>query len=217
MDCPSWKKLRIFGIATVAMLICSGCAEAPRVDGPVIVEAGSTWTFERRDSGSFGKGTAQQTNTARGEQSWQGRRVRATELPQGTRLADPDKGDWLAMVKGDTTLLTWEPSVGYDWPLTVGKSFPRDYRVVDHVTKRSFDIRSTTTVESFEEVSVPAGTFTAFKIRYTDSLGVESVSWYSPDAATWVKVRQTRDARFPAGPGTQEQDLLSYSYGIRQN
>jgi hypothetical protein len=95
-----------------------------------------------------------------------------------------------------------QPSLGYDWPLTVGKSFRRDYRMVNHVTKQSNDIRSTMTVESFEDVTVPAGTFKAFKVRYTDSVGTESVSWYRPDAATWVKIRSTRDGRFPTGPGT---------------
>jgi hypothetical protein len=215
MDYQSWTKSRVLGIAVVAMLMSSGCAVAPRADGPFIVEAGSTWTYERRDTGSFGKGTVQLTNKALGEQTWQGRRVRATESPQGTRLTDAVTGDWLAMVKGNTTLITWEPSLGYDWPLTVGKSFPRDYRIVMHMTKQSFDIRSTTTVESFEEVTVPAGTFKTFKVRYTDSLGTESVNWYSPDGAGWVKIRATRDGRFPSGPGTQEFDLLSYS--IKKN
>jgi len=203
-------KLQMASAGLALALVSAGCAVAPRADGPVFVEAGSSWTFERRDTGSFGKGTVQVTQKALGERTWQGRRVRATELPQGTRLSDADKGDWLAMVKGDTTLMTWEPSLGYDWPLTVGKSFARDYRFVNHVTKQSADIRSTTTVESFEEVTVPAGTFKAFKVRYTDSFA-ESVSWYCPDVAGWVKVRTTRNSTFPTGPGTQEFDLLSYN------
>ena len=66
-----------------------------------------------------------------------------------------------------------------------------------------------------EEVTVPAGTFKTFKVRYTDSVGIESVNWYSPDGAGWVKIGATRDGRFPAGPGTQDFDLLSYS--IKKN
>lgn len=208
-------KLQMACAGLALAMVSGGCAVAPRMDGPFIVEAGSSWTSERRDTGSFGKGTAQQTIKALGEQTWQGRRVRATELPQGTRLTDAVTGEWLAMVKGDKTLMTWEPSLGYDWPLTVGKSFARDYRFVNHVTKQSTDIRSTMTVEAFEDVTVPAGTFKAFRIRYTDSLGVESVSWFNPDGAGWVKIQSTRSSKFPAGPGTQEIDLISYS--IKKN
>lgn len=211
MKYQALKKVFAVSVGLVAAFLSASCAIAPRADGPVIAATGSSWTYERRESGSYGKGTAQNTNRALGEQTWQGRRVRATELPQGIRLSDPEKGDWLAMVKGNTTLMTWEPSLGYDWPLTVGKSFSRNYRFVNHVTKQSTDVRSTMTVESYEDVTVPAGTFKAFRVRYTDSMGVEGVSWYSPDAGTWVKIQNKRNSNFPAGPGTQDIDLLSYS------
>jgi hypothetical protein len=115
------------------------------------------------------------------------------------------------MVKGDTTLMTWEPSLGYDWPLAVGKSFARNYRFVNHVTKQTTEIKSTMTVQAIEEVTVPAGTFKAFKILYADSLGVESLNWFSPEAVGWVKIQAKRDTRHPAGPGTQDLEMLSYT------
>lgn len=205
------RKTFAVGVGLAAAILSASCAMAPRADGPVIVAADSSWTYERRDTGSFGKTTAYQTNRARGEQTWQGRKVRAIELPQGLRLSDGEKGDWLAMVQGDKTLVTWEPSLGYDWPLTVGKSFNRNYRVVNHVSKQTTDIQSTMTVQAYEDVTVPAGTFKAFRILYTDSLGVESLSWYCPDAAAWVKIQNKRSSKFPAGPGTQDLDLLSYT------
>lgn len=205
------KKISVIGAVLATALLSASCALAPRADGPVIVAADSSWTYERRDSGSFGKTTAYQTNRARGEQTWEGRKVRATELPQGVRFSDAVKGDWLAMVQGDKTIVTWEPSLGYDWPLTVGKSFNRNYRLVNHVSKQTTDVQSTMTVQAYEDVTVPAGTFKAFRILYTDSMGVESLSWYCPDAAAWVKIQIKRSSKFPAGPGTQDLDLLSYT------
>jgi hypothetical protein len=202
--------LVVCGGASIALLSTS-CAIAPSASGPVISAVGSSWTFERRDTGSFGGGTTVNTTRALGERSWQGRTVRATETPQGVRLADAQRGDWLALVKGDATLVTWEPSLGYDWPLTVGKSFERNFRVVNHATRQSTDIKSTMTVESYEDVTVPAGTFKAFKVRYVDSLGVEGVNWYSPDAGNWVKIQTRRNSKFPAGPGTQDLEMLSYT------
>jgi hypothetical protein len=203
-------KNAVFAGAGLAVAFLSASC-ATTADGPVLAAADSSWTYVRRDSGSFGKGTAYQTNRVLGEQMWQGQKVRATELPQGVRLTHYEKGDWLAMVKGDQTLMTWEPSLGYDWPLTVGKTFNRDYRFVNHVTKQSTEIRSTMTVQSHEEVTVPAGTFKAYKVVYTDSLGAESVNWYAPDAGGWVKIQSKRSSTFPAGAGTQEFELLSYT------
>lgn len=205
------KHMIYAGVGLAAAFLSASCANVPSGDRPANVAANSSWTYERRDTGSFGKGTAFQTNRALGERTWQGRKVIAIELPQGIRLADADKGDWLAMVKGDTTLMTWEPSLGYDWPLEVGKSFNRNYRFVNHVTKQSTEIRSTMTVQALEDVTVPAGTFKAFKVLYTDSLGVESVNWFAPDAGGWVKIQTKRGSNFPAGPGTQEFELLSYT------
>jgi hypothetical protein len=199
------------GVGLAAAFLSASCANLPSGDRPANVAANSSWTFERRDSGSFGKGVAFQTNRMLADRTWQGRKVQAIELPQGVRLSDADKGDWLAMVKGDATLLTWEPSLGYDWPLAVGKSFNRNYRVVNHVTKQTTEVRSTMTVQALEDVTVPAGTFKAFRIHYADSLGLESVNWFSPDAASWVKIQTKRDAKHPAGPGTQDLELFSYT------
>jgi hypothetical protein len=199
------------GVGLATAFLSASCANVPSGDRPANVAANSSWTYERRDSGSFGNGTAFATVRALGERTWQGRKVLATETAQGIRLSDPDKGDWLAMVKGDTTLMTWEPSLGYDWPLAVGKSFVRNYRIVNHVTKRTTDIKATMTVQSYEEVTVPAGTFKAFKVRYADSLGAESTNWFSPDAVAWVKIQNKRDSKHPAGPGTQDLELFSYT------
>ena len=199
------------GVAIAAAFLSASCANVPSGERPANVAANSSWTYERRDTGSFGKGSAYATVRALGERTWQGRKVLATETVQGIRLSDPDKGEWLAMVKGDTTLMTWEPSLGYDWPLVVGKSFGRNFSVVNHVTKLTTEVKSTMTVQSYEEVTVPAGTFKAFRIHYADSLGAESVNWFSPDAVAWVKIQSKRDSRFPAGPGTQDLELLSYT------
>lgn len=211
MKCQEQRRLLVVGVGAAAALLSVSCAVTPKVDGPTFVAAGSSWTSELRNSGSYGNGTVQVTGTAMGERTWQGRKVRAVEGPQGTRLSDAATGDWLAIVKDDKTLVTWEPSLGYDWPLTVGKSFTRNFRMVNHVTKQETDVKAMFTVESYETVTVTAGTFKAFKIRYVDSTS-EGLSWYSPEAGgAWVKSQAKRNSSFPAGPGTQEIELLSYS------
>ena len=212
MNSQILKKVCALSVGLVTGFLSSSCTMAPSADEMIFAAAGSSWTYERRDSGSFGNGTAQQTNRALGERTWQGRRVWATETPQGIRLSDLNTGDWLAVVMGDFTVASWEPSLGRDWPLTVGKTFSWNYRFVNHVLSKSTEIRSTTTVESYEDITVTAGTFKTFKLRYTDSQGVDSVQWYSPDIGASVKVQSKRNSNFPAGPGTQDLELLSYSF-----
>lgn len=214
---PHALKLSVIACTfAAALLMSTSCAMAPRMDGPVLAAAGSHWTHERRDTGSYGNTTVQQTTRALGERTWNGRNVRAAEMAAGTRLSDAVNGDWLAIVKGDTTLMTWEPSLGYDWPLEVGKSFKRKFRFTNHVSKRSFDIEATITVQAYEDVTVPAGTFKAFRILYVEAPAgkpswLENLSWFSPEVGTWVKSRAARNSNFPGGPGTQELSLLSYS------
>lgn len=198
-------------IATVAVAVgVAACATfAPRAEGPVFSPAGTTSTYEMRDSGSFGSSKTQVTNKSLGEQTWRGRKYRAVEISQGTRLVDPVTGEWVAIVKGETPLTTWDPPIGYDWPITVGKTFTRKFRVTNHATKQTTDIEATFKVEAFEEVTVPAGTFKTFRMLYTDSTGFETVNWFNPDGAGWVKIRSKRTAQHPQGAGTRELDLLS--------
>jgi len=60
-------------------------------------------------------------------------------------------------------------------------------------------------------VTVPAGTFKAFKISSSDTLGQEQTGWFIPDLGVWGKRSDRRTAKYPAGPGTREIELLSYT------
>lgn len=198
--------------AVGALTILAACSTmAPRAEGPVFSTAGTTSTYEMRDTGSFGSATTKVTNRSAGEHTWRGRKYRATEIPQGVRLADPVTGEWVALVKGDTALVTWDPPLGYDWPLSVGKAWTRKFRVTNHATNQVTDVTATMKVENYEEVTVPAGTFKTFKVIYTDSTGAESINWWSPDGSGWVKIRSKRLSNHPLGAGTREMDLLSRS------
>lgn len=203
----------LFSAALAVAVASAGCATfaPPRADGPVFSPVGSSWTYELRDSGSFGSAKRQVTNKSVGEQTWQGRKYRGLEIAEGTRLSNPVTGEWVAVVKGDAAIVTYDPPIGYDWPLTVGKTFTRNFRVTNHVRKQTTDVQATFKVEAYEEVTVPAGTFKTFKIVYADSTGFESVNWFNPDGAGWVKIRSQRTSKHSAGPGTRERDLVSRS------
>ena len=199
-------RLTLVGAGLAAILVSAGCSLAPKADRPAFVPAGSTWVTERRDTGSFGNGVSRTSSKSLGAQTWQGRPVIALEGPEGTIHSDPITGNWVALVKDASPLATYNPPLGYDWPLTVGKTWTRNTRVT--TPQRTMDLQSTFNVEAHEEVTVPAGTFKVFRIRYTDQYG-ENMQWWSPEHGLWVKTKAQRNSSHPAGAGTRETQMVS--------
>jgi hypothetical protein len=140
---------------------------------------------------------------------WQGQQVITFETPESAILAASDSGNWLGIVSGDKPLITWEPGLSWDWPLEVGKSWTRNYRVTIHATKQTIPFQTTQKVEAYEDVTVPAGTFKTFKISTSDTLGNENVQWFSPELEIFVKQINTRTAKNAAGPGKRELEVVS--------
>ncbi len=201
------RLLRTAGL--LAALASAGCATAPTAERYIAPPQGSTWVSARTDTGSFGSATVQIPGR-RGERTWQGRQHIAFESPEATLLALPS-GDWVGQVKGDTPLVTWDPPLSWDWPLEVGKSWTRTYKMTIHAAKRTIPYEVSQKVEAFEDVTVRAGTFKAFKIATSTTLGDENVVWFSPELGIFVKQSLWRTAKHSAGPGTREIELVSQS------
>lgn len=198
--------------ALLAGLISAGCTipTSPMVLGPVFAPPGSEWSYVRRDSGSFGTGVTHVAGKSLGAQDWQGRKLPAYEGPEATTLLDPGMGGMVAQTKDAKPLVSWDPPIGYHWPLWVGETWSAPYRVTNHATQQTTEMRAWFTVEAQEHVNVPAGTFKVFRIRYADPY-IEALTWWSPDLGLLAKSRIERTTRHPAGPGVREADLLTYS------
>jgi hypothetical protein len=110
-------------------------------------------------------------------------------------------------VKDGKPLTSFDPAIGYHYPMWVGETWSTPYRVTNHATGKTTEFRASFTVEALETVNVPAGTFRAYKILYASPL-LTSVSWVSQDTGLSVKSRQERLGNNPAGPGVREQELL---------
>ena len=141
---------------------------------------------------------------------WQGKRFVTFESPEATLLAYPS-GDWVGQVKGDTALVTWDPPLGWNWPLEVGKTWTKKTSITIHAAKRTIPYEYTQKVEAYEDVTVPAGTFKTFKVSTTTTLGDENVNWFSPELGIFVKSSLKRTAKHSAGPGTRDIDLVSHT------
>ena len=201
----------------LSVMLAVGCASTgpplfgPKADRPSPLPAGSSYLVERRDSGSFGSGTYLVRFKSLGEQTWQGRKVYAQDSPDGTLLQDVDSNRWVAIVKGTTPLIIFDPPMGWDYPLWVGKSWTQVYNF--KFPKQTVTSETRWKVEAMEEIKVPAGTFKVFRVTYSDQ-GSENIYWWSPEFGIWVKSKTQRNAKSTFGPGVREAEL--YSYDIKK-
>jgi len=205
-------KSRLLAAGLGLMLACAGCVLlAPTAERYVAPPLGTTWVNARHDTGSYGSGSANVPGS-RGERMWQGASVVTFEATGGTIFATPG-GNWFGIYKGDTPIITWDPPLYWEWPLEVGKSWTREQRMTIHAAKRTIPYQLTQKVEAYEDVTVPAGTFKAFKMSTVTSLGDENLIWYSPSHGIFIKQILKRTAKNAQGPGTREFELLSYKRG----
>ena len=202
-------KLKMASAGLAVALVSGGCAMmAPKAERYVAPPLGSTWVQARRDSGSFGSSNVQ-VSSRRGERMWQGQQVITFESPGSAILAASDSGNWLGLVSGDKPLVTWEPGMSWDWPLEVGKTWTHNHRMTIHARNQTIPYQVTQKVEAYEDVTVPAGTFKAFKISYSDKVGNEVVQWNIPELGLVGKRIERRTAKNPNGPGMRETELIS--------
>jgi len=191
-----------------AALAAWGCAAlAPKADHYVPPPIGSTWVSLQHNTGSFGSGNATVPGK-RGERVWHGEKVVTFEGPEGTLVARLD-GDWAAVVRGDTPIVSWNPPLNWDWPLEVGKTWTKSSSITIHAAKRTIPFSYTGKVEAYEDVTVPAGTFKAFRVHQTNTLGEEETNWLSPELGIFIKRHMVRTAKSASGPGTRDVELAS--------
>jgi hypothetical protein len=194
----------------VALVTLAACASPPRAEKYVAMPQGSTWTSQLRNTGSYNPGPAETTGKIT-TVMYKGQPHTGFQSGPNTFVTLPT-GDWMALLGGDgKPLLTWDPPVGFNFPLEVGKQWSRSYKFTNHGTNMSMDVVSQATVEAYEEVSVPAGTFKTFRIHTVSNAGADETFWFSPEHGIFVKQLLKRTEKSPSGPGSREIELKSIS------
>lgn len=199
------------GIGGVAAALLGGCVTVgePEVAKWNIPQPGSSWTVAQHNTGSFGKDI--KFDIKRGEAMWQGQpAVALTNSVTGTTvMANPDSSRWMAILGRDgNPAVTFDPPIGFQFPLKVGKEWTTTHRMTVAATGRTTEMQYSCKVESYEPVTVPAGTFNSFKVRCKGP-GYEDMVWSSPDYGMFLKTSLRRFADHSQGPGTQEQELVA--------
>lgn len=197
-------------IGLLLALGASGCAlTTPQAERYVAPPSGSSWVNARVDTGSYGSSSTQLPMT-RGSRSWQGAQVITFETPENTLLASP-AGDYIVQVQGETVLVSWDPPYNLDWPLRVGKTSKKSYRMTIHSANRTISYEVEQKVEAYESITTPAGTFKVFRVFSSDTLGNENTDWISTDLGIFVKRSFKRTAKHVQGPGTRDMEVVSIS------
>lgn len=205
-----------FLMAAVAIaLVAAGCAtsvdpqyevvmnpDAPVTEAPPVYAVGSSWTYDHTANGE----TIRVTSTIVEKREIDGREVDVHAISQPNRepggtcdgadgnLNDAVTHNWMACLKGGEILGSLSPHSGqYEWPLEVGKSwrFQRTWtdKVYPQLSGWGWE---EFTVVAWEEVTVPAGTFMAYKVARTKTSWETksdeiSVIWYAPEFGGGVK------------------------------
>ena len=200
--------MQLASVSVAFSIVLGGCATiAPKTGSYVVPPLGSTWVVARSDSGSF-SATSSQIASKRGEQTWQGQKLSALEAPGFTQLLN-DKGAIVAMMNGDKPLASFDPPLGFAYPLEVGKSLSSTHNVTIFPSMKITPLQVTQKVEAYEEVTLPAGTFKAFKISWSESNGNENTYWVSPELGITVKSILIRTGKWSTGEGRRENQLVS--------
>lgn len=154
-------------------------ANAPKI--------GQSWVWRSTNSAT-GK-TTNSTATAV-EATYQGKPAFGVKYGSSIEVHDPKTFNWLATMSGTRVTASADPdSQAMNWPLWVGKGWTQSYTLttVDGTVSRSFY----KTVAAFEDVTVAAGTFKAFRIEISPGRNIDpgfhATVWYAPSIGWNVK------------------------------
>lgn len=180
------KVREILAVFVLAIGVC-GPSLAQTAAEPRPIPVGTKWIVETVDQA----GSKKTTLTVTGTSTFQGKPVYLATDGARTTIIDAATNNTIGVMTGDKLASTTVPTEGtLSWPLSVGKVWTASFDYTDYVQGASFSgVSSRVTVAGYEDVTVPAGTFKAFRIQSTP-LQNESVSrtvWYAPVPGVIVK------------------------------
>jgi hypothetical protein len=99
-----------------------------------------------------------------------------------------------------------------DWPLFVGKSWTATYTYNNRLQGMSVGpIHVQFKVTAYEDITVPAGTWKAFKLESETSNNVVSTLWYVPEINLFVKKITETQLGHPLGRSKTLFEIIEYT------
>ncbi len=127
------------------------------------------------------------------------------------QLYDPTTRSLMAVVRDNKPRWEYWPHFGdSSSPLWVGKTWVARFGLWNYeLGMRWPDLTISWKVVAYEDVTVPAGTFKAFKLEGSN-LWVRITKWYAPEEKLIVKSVLERLRNNYLGPGGETSELLEY-------
>ena len=207
------RLLRLSASVLASGLLAVACATGPVDTGAMVSLPDGTQTiYQRKSTGSYGtfEGAVPWMQQAR---EWQGRKVVANTSAQfGATYFDAATHGMVASFNaaGQQTY-AYDPPVGFQFPLAVGKAWVGEHQMT--VVARGNQLtpmKVSYKVEALEDVTVPAGTFKAYKVVFSDSFGETTTQWTAPHLGlATVKRISERSTSHPLGAGRLVGELAS--------
>lgn len=201
----------VLGLALLPLLL-GGCATpSPMAERMRVPSMGTVSTYHRTSSGSLGVYDGKVVWT-HAPTTFQGKPMVLFSAPRvGGSVHDPVSFGVVASVLADgRPIMSYDPPIDYDWPLVIGKTWSAEHTVTLHTTGAKIPYRRDYRVEAVENLTVPAGTFKAWKLSWKDSNGETETRWIVPDAGiATLKRHVERPATHPQGAGALDAELQS--------
>ena len=204
----TWNRSPVFALCAATALMAGCASKELQVERYVPPPLGSSWTYHVSNTGSFGSYVGP-TSLRMAEGQWQGRKVLRYETETGAQLQDSNLGIVAVLNRAGEPMMAYDPPMTFVFPLTVGKTWTHQHTLTVWPGPRQFPMASTWKVEAHEDVTVPAGTFKAWRVVMTDNFGYRQTTWSVPETmGVFAKRINERSATHPqGGAGTQVFEL----------
>jgi hypothetical protein len=169
---------------------------------------GSRLRYVHHSAGSLGTGEGRMQVTV-GRTTWQGRPALAlTRSASATDVQDPTNRRLLAVLDGaGHPAAIYQPPLGIQLPLSVGKTWVAKTQVVRPGSGRSLPMSLQYTVHSVERLTVPAGTFTAWRVHAAEPNGDMLRVWLRTGDGLELRRSYRRAPSHAMGAGAREVEL----------
>ena len=171
---------------------------------------GSSWKVQISSTGSFGNANKVEQQVSMRDVVVEGKPYHRFDAGGGANLLNDSVGVFMVLGPGDRPLMRYDPPLGYEFPLEVGKTWTQDIALTVGGTTKT-PMKAQWKVEAYEDVTVPAGTFKAWRVSFTDNFGFKQTTWSLPETVgTYAKRVSERPATHPqGGAGTQVIELVT--------
>lgn len=210
------RQYLLLGMAALLVASCTTASTEPpagalKADAAFPTVVGTKWVTRTTDHQTGSK--TERTWTVV-DVSYEGRSVHG--MTDGTDVIVLDKAtrNWIATLRDGKERFVADPHDGtFSWPLWVGKSWMATHTYYDRVLGRRWNpIRAWWQVAAYEDVTVPAGTFKAFRLESSPDTNnaTRTTLWYGSEVTVVVKRIFERTADHYLGYGRFTTELVRF-------